>query len=79
MHIRQALVFPVPLLHVAATTACTVNRRVEVAPELTAINQFLEARRPADIQVTDMAGKTAWLHSPRIEGDSPVGVASRKA
>jgi len=74
---RHVLALLVPLLLVAAMAACTVNRRVEVAPEPEAVSRYLEASRPADLQVTDTTGRTTWLHNPRIAGDSLVGVAGR--
>lgn len=57
--------------------ACTSNQRVEGTAVPAGIRQYLVAHHPADVQVTDQAGSVAWLHGPRVEGDSLVGTLSR--
>jgi hypothetical protein len=59
-------------------TACTANRPVAVSPEPAALAAYLQQEHPRDIQVTNTAGGSVWLHNPRLSGDSLTGELRRE-
>ncbi|MEO8633997.1 MAG: hypothetical protein ABI587_01860 [Gemmatimonadales bacterium] len=75
MQLSRAVGLFTPLL--VAGLACTTSRAIDLSAGPDTIGHYLDARHPTDVQVTDSAGRKAWLHSPRVEGDSLVGVLSR--
>jgi len=58
----------------AVIAACSVNRPVTLTPEPNALAGYLTAHHPADIRITDSAGRARWLHAPRLDGDTLRGV-----
>jgi len=57
--------------------ACTTNHPVSVTPDAVQLSQYLEAHPSPDLQVTDTAGQSYWLHDPVVQNDSLIGVRNR--
>ncbi len=50
--------------------ACSTNREVLAGPEPRTFSEYLAAKHPSDIKVTDKNGRTHWFHHPVVEGDT---------
>jgi hypothetical protein len=61
-----------------ASPACTSTQTLAVAPTPEEIGPFLQDQRPADIRITDTAGRQLWIHNPRLVGDTLRGVTRRE-
>ena len=57
--------------------ACNVNRPIEVAPHPESLATYLGTHRPADVLVTDSAGRTRWFYDARLSGDTLRGSSIR--
>lgn len=61
-----------------ALAACTVNRTVSVRPDPDSLAEYLQARHPADLLVTDSLGGAQWVHRARVDGDTLRGLRNRE-
>ena len=62
----------------AVLVACSINRPIPAAPDPAALGDYLAAHRPPDLLVTDTAGRSRWIHKPRLDGDTLRGVRNRE-
>ena len=60
----------VALILVLGALACSTNREALAGPEPRTFSDYLAAKHPSDIKVTDKSGRTHWVHHPAVDGDT---------
>ena len=53
---------------------CSVTRPVPVATDAPSLAGYLAEHPAANLRVTENSGKRYWVHAPKVQGDSLIGL-----